>query len=117
METETETKEPKNFSKNIDLCPAYVGRHELAFVRHVSSMNPCDMIFEVHKTVEHELSTFIIRKRAVLARPKHVMLVEVALQQMLAAKKVLSFAQGQLGIAKAIQTLERLALERGLTSR
>lgn len=43
-------------------------------------MNPCSMIFEVHKTVEHELGTFIIGKWAILARLKHVVPVKVALQ-------------------------------------
>ena len=43
--------------------------------------------------------------------------VEVALQRMLTAEDVLSFMQGQRGVVKAVQTLERPALEWELTSK
>ena len=46
-----------------------------------------------------------------------MMLVKVALQRVLAAEGVLSFEQGQRGVADAIQTLERPALEWKLTSK
>ncbi len=79
-------------------------------------MDPRRVILEVHEAFERELRTFIIGKRAALARLKTVMPVKVTLQRMFAAEDVLPFEQGQRSIADAMQTLERPALERKLTS-
>ncbi len=54
-------------------------------------MDPCSVTFEVHKTFERELRTFIVGERAVLARLKPMMPVKMALQRMLAPENVLSF--------------------------
>ena len=51
-------------------------------------MNPRGMILELHQILERELRTFIV---SVLAGPKHVMSVKVALQRILAAEDVLPF--------------------------
>lgn len=80
-------------------------------------MDPCSVILKVHKAFECELRTFIIREWAALARLKPMTPVKVALQGVLAAEGVLSFEQGQRGIADAMQTLERPTLEWNLTSK
>lgn len=74
------------------------------------------MTFKVHEAFERELGTFIVGEWTVLARLKTVVPVKVALQRMLTAENVLSFGQGQRGVADAMQTLEWSTLERELTS-
>jgi len=49
------------------------------------------MTFKVYKAFKRELRTFIVRKRAVLARLKPVMPVKVTLQRIFATEDVLSF--------------------------
>jgi len=74
-------------------------------------MDSRSVIFEVHKAFERELRTFIVGDWAILARLKPMMPVKVALQRMFTAENVLSFEQGQRGVANAMQTLERSTLE------
>ena len=52
-------------------------RSNLAFIRHVDSMDPCYITLKVHKPFERELRTFIVGEWAVLARLKPMMLVKV----------------------------------------
>ena len=78
-------------------------------------MDPRCVTFKVHEAFERELPTSDIGEWAALARLKLMVPVEVALQRMLTAEDVLSFMQGQCGVAKAVQTLERPALEWELT--
>jgi len=89
----------------------------LAFLRHVDSMDPRCVTFKVHEAIERELPTSDVGEWAALAGLKLVVPVEVALQRKLTAEDVLSFMQGQRGVAKAVQTLERPALEWELTSK
>jgi len=58
--------------------------------------------FKVHEAFKRELRTFIVGEWTVLARLKTVVPVKVALQRMLTAENVLSFKQGQRGIADAM---------------
>lgn len=67
--------------------------------------------FKVNEAFERELPTSNIGEWAALARLKLMVSVEVAVQRMLTAEDVFSFMQGQCGVAKTVQTLERLALE------
>jgi hypothetical protein len=89
----------------------------LAFLRHVDFMDPRCVAFKVHEAIERELPTSDVEEWAALAGLKLMVPVEVALQRKLTAEDVLSFMQGQRGVAKAVQTLERLALEWKLTSK
>ena len=78
-------------------------------------MDHRSVIFKVYKAFEREPHTSITGERAALARLKLMVPVEVVLQRVLAAEDVFSFTQGQPGIAKAIQKLERPTLEWKLT--
>jgi hypothetical protein len=71
----------------------------------------------VHKTIERELPTSDVGKWTALIELKLMMSIEVTLQRKLIVEDVLSFMQGQRGVAKIVQTLERLALEWKLTSK
>ena len=62
-------------------------------------MHPCSVTFKVHKASERELRIFIIGEWAILARLKPMMPVKVALQRMFTTEDVLSFEQGQCGVA------------------
>ena len=98
---EIETKEPDNFSKNVDLCPAYVGKHELAFVRHLDFMDLRCVTLEGYKAFKYELRTFIAGKWAILARLELMMPIEVAFQRILTAEIAFSFIFRQPGVADA----------------
>jgi len=89
----------------------------LAFLRHVDFMDPRCVAFKVHEAIERELPTSDVGEWAALAGLKLMVSIEVALQRKLIVEDVLSFMQGQRGVAKAVQTLERLALEWKLTSK
>lgn len=89
----------------------------LAFLGHVDSMGPRCVTFKVHEAFERKLSTSDIGECAALARLKLMVPVEVALQRILTAEDVLLFTQRQRGVAKAVQTLKRPAMEWELTSR
>ena len=78
-------------------------------------MNPRCVILKVHEAFECELRTCIIREWAVLARLKPMMAVKVALQRVFSTENVLSFEQGERGVADAMQTLERPTLKWKLT--
>jgi len=65
-------------------------------------MHPCSVTFKVHEASERELRIFIIGEWAILARLKPMMPVKVALQRMFATEDVLSFEQGQCGVANII---------------
>ena len=66
-------------------------RRGSALIWHVDPMNPRGMILEFHQILERELRTFIVGEGTVLAGPKCVIPVKVALQRVLAAEDVLSF--------------------------
>jgi len=87
----------------------------LTILRHVDSTDPRCVTFKVREAIERELPTSDVGEWAALAGLKLMVPVEVALQRKLTAEDVLSFMQGQRGVAKAVQTLERLALEWELT--
>jgi len=80
-------------------------------------MNPRCVTFKVHEAFERELPTSDIGEWAALVKPKLMVSIEVALQRMLIVEDVLSFMQGQRGVAKTMQTLERSTLEWELTSK
>ncbi len=90
---------------------------KLAFLEHVDFINSCCVIFKVHKTIERELSTSDVKKRATLIELKLIMSIEITLQRKLIVENVLLFMQEQRNVIKTMQTLERLALKRKLTSK
>jgi hypothetical protein len=75
------------------------------------------VIFKVHETIERELPTSDVEKRATLVELKLMMSIEVTLQRKLIVEDVLSFMQEQRDVVKTMQTLKRLALKRKLTSK
>ena len=66
-------------------------RRGSALIWHIDSMNRRGMILELHQILEPELRTFMVGEGTVLAGPKYVIPVKVALQRVLAAEDVLSF--------------------------